>query len=207
MWLSPEIRPYFIARSSGSISCYDRVPQPITSRSLALLELFDQLRDDLEDVADDAEVGHLEDRRVGISVDGDDRLRALHAGQVLDRAGDPARDVEIGLHGLAGLADLERVGHPRGVDRGARRADGAAQELRQLLQHREPLRPFEAASARDDDPSVLELRALALHRHALQYADLSKRRIARDFHPFDHGGHRLWLDLERLRPHPASLRP
>src|SRR3954463_8713870 len=42
--------------------------------------------DDLEQVADDAEVGQLEDRRLGILVDGDDGLAGLHAGAVLDGA-------------------------------------------------------------------------------------------------------------------------
>ena len=88
-----------------------------------------QLRDDLVDVADDAEVGVLEDRRVRILVDGDDRARALHPHLVLDRAGDPARDVELRRDGLARLADLARVRVPACVDDRPRRGDGAAESL------------------------------------------------------------------------------
>src|SRR2546427_11720582 len=40
-----------------------------------LLELLRQLRHDLEEVADDAVVGDLEDRRLGVLVDGHDHLR------------------------------------------------------------------------------------------------------------------------------------
>jgi hypothetical protein len=40
-------------------------------------------------VADEAEVGHVEDRRVGIFVDGDDQVGTLHAGQMLTGAWQP----------------------------------------------------------------------------------------------------------------------
>src|SRR2546429_6707380 len=60
-----------------------------------LLELLRQLRHDLEQVADDAVVGDLEDRRLGILVDRDDHLRRAHAGQVLDRGRDAKPPVEL----------------------------------------------------------------------------------------------------------------
>lgn len=55
----------------------------------------DQLGDNLEDVAHHTEVGDLEDRRVPVLVDGDDGLGGLHAGPVLDRAGNAQRDVQL----------------------------------------------------------------------------------------------------------------
>ena len=64
---------------------------------------------DLVQVADDPEVGVLEDRGVRVLVDRDDQGRALHADLVLDRAGDPDGDVELRGDGLAGLADLGGV--------------------------------------------------------------------------------------------------
>ena len=51
-------------------------------------------RDDRLDVADDAEVRVVEDPGPRVLVDRHHRLRALHPGDVLDRAGDPDRDVE-----------------------------------------------------------------------------------------------------------------
>ena len=84
-------------------------------------------------VADDAEVRELEDRRVRVLVDRDDRLRALHADLVLDRAGDAAGDVERRRDRLAGLPDLGRVRIPAGVDDRAGRGDRAAERLRELL--------------------------------------------------------------------------
>src|SRR5947209_7740081 len=121
-----------------------------------LLDQLGQLRDDLVHVADDAEVAELEDRRVRVLVDRDDHARALHADLVLDRAADAERDVELRRDDLARLADLRAVRVPAGVDDGARRADGAAERLGELLGEREVLRRTEAASTRDDDVGVLD---------------------------------------------------
>src|SRR3954469_3212219 len=83
----------------------------VTATSAALLRLhgLGQLRQDLVEVADDAEVRELEDRRVLVLVDRDDVLGALHADLVLDRAGDAGREVELRRDGLSGLADLGGV--------------------------------------------------------------------------------------------------
>src|SRR5205823_1682790 len=116
-----------------------------TLAALALADELRQLRHDLVQVADDAEVGELEDGRVRVLVDGDDRLRALHADLVLDRAGDADRDVELRRDVLAGLADLRRVRVPAGVDDRARGADRAAERLRESLDEREVLRLAEPA--------------------------------------------------------------
>ena len=119
---------------------------------------------DLVEVADDADVGELEDRRVRVLVDGDDRPGALHADLVLDGARDAGGDVELRRHGLARLADLGRVRVPAGVDDGARRRDRAAQRLRQLLELREALGPAEPAAAGDDDVRLLDRGAGLLFR-------------------------------------------
>ena len=47
--------------------------------AFALLELFGELRNDLEDVADDAKVGVLKDRRFRILIDRDDELGGFHS--------------------------------------------------------------------------------------------------------------------------------
>jgi hypothetical protein len=67
----------------------------LPSLLLPSLKCADQLGHHLEDVAHHAEVGDLEDRRVPILVDGDDRLRGLHAGPVLNRAGNAQRDIQL----------------------------------------------------------------------------------------------------------------
>src|SRR6476646_11788090 len=73
------------------------------SRGAMLTDELGQLRDDLVEVAYDAEVGVLEDRRVGVLVDGNDHVRALHAHLVLDRARDADRNIETRGDRLAGL--------------------------------------------------------------------------------------------------------
>ena len=62
--------------------------------------------------------------------------RALHADEVLRRARDAERDVDLRLHGLAGLTDLLRVRHPARVDDRARRARRALEQLGELLDER-----------------------------------------------------------------------
>jgi hypothetical protein len=54
----------------------------------------------------DVVIGEVLDDGVGFGVDGDDRIRVVHADLVLDGTGDPGGDVEVGFDFLAGLADL-----------------------------------------------------------------------------------------------------
>src|SRR5271154_4572540 len=68
--------------------------------ALAGLDRVRQLRSDLEQVADNAVVGDLEDGRLFVLVDRDDGLGGLHAGAVLDGPGDAQRDVELRGHRL-----------------------------------------------------------------------------------------------------------
>jgi hypothetical protein len=53
---------------------------------LLLAQFGNQLRHDFKQVANDAVIGHAEDRCFRVLVDGDNRLRIFHAGQMLDRA-------------------------------------------------------------------------------------------------------------------------
>src|SRR6266851_6156092 len=127
--------------------------------------LFDrggQLRHDLEEIADDAVVGHLEDRCFLVLVDRHDGLAVLHAGEMLDRAGNADGDVEVGRHDLAGLADLVVVGHVARVDGGAAGAEAGPQLVGQRLQHLEVLAARQAAAARYDDLGAGQLGPLAL---------------------------------------------
>src|SRR5262249_45639851 len=86
-------------------------------------ELAMERGDELVEIADEAVIRDLEDRRFLVFVDRDDDLRILHAGEVLDRARDADRDIEVGGDDLAGLADLIIIGHEARIDGGARGAD------------------------------------------------------------------------------------
>src|SRR4029453_15781678 len=72
-------------------------------RALALLCLHGvgQLGQDLVEIAHDAEVRELEDRRVRVLVDRDDVLGVLHADLVLDRPREAARQVPLRRDRLA----------------------------------------------------------------------------------------------------------
>src|SRR5258708_4449380 len=54
--------------------------------ALLLFHRSGQLRHDLEEIAHDAVVGHLENRCFLVLVDRHDGLAVLHAGEMLDRA-------------------------------------------------------------------------------------------------------------------------
>ena len=112
-------------------------------------------------VTDDGEVGVLEDRRVRVLVDGDDGAGALHADLVLDRARDPARDIELRRDRLPGLADLGRVRIPACVHYRPGRGDRASEGLGEILDQRETLGLPEPASSRHDHVGVLDRGALA----------------------------------------------
>ena len=112
------------------------------------------------DVADDAVVGDFEDGGFGISVDGDDGFALVHAGEVLDRAGDADSDVELGLHRLAGLADLLGVGSPACIDDGAGGSNGGTELVGEGFDVLgEAFGAAYAAAAGDDDLGFGELDA------------------------------------------------
>src|SRR4051812_15720725 len=131
-----------------------------------------QLRQDLVQVTDDAEVGELEDRRVLVLVDRDDVLARLHADLVLDRARDAGREVQLRRNGLAGLADLGRVRVPAGVDDRARGGNRPAERLGEVLAELEALGLAEAAATGHEDVGVLDVHVGAALLAALHHRGL-----------------------------------
>jgi hypothetical protein len=85
-------------------------------------ELRSHLRHQREQTADDAVIGHADDRRSLVLVNRHDHLRVLHAGQVLDRVRDADCDVELRGDDLAGLAQLVVVRPEARIHRCARSA-------------------------------------------------------------------------------------
>src|SRR3954471_23494527 len=122
-----------------------------------------QLGHRLIEIGDQTIVRDLEDRRVLVLVDRDDHLGILHAGEMLDRAGDADRDIEFRRHLLAGLADLPVVRGIAGIDRGARGADAGAELVGERLDIlAEVLPALHGAAAGDDDLGRGQLRTVAL---------------------------------------------
>src|SRR5512147_1443933 len=122
-----------------------------------LANFFDHDRQDFMDVADNAVGCDIEDGRVGVFIDGHDYFRRLHAGHMLDRAGDAAGDVQFGTDGLAGLAHLVGIGDPSLVNRSPRRRDCAADGLCEFLDQIEVFGASKAASARHDDVRLADV--------------------------------------------------
>src|SRR5699024_7868997 len=103
---------------------------PTVGRSaLAGVDLFGQLGRDVEQIPDDAEVGDLEDRRLRVLVDSDDRLRGLHPGTVLDRPRNTECEVQLRRNGLPRLPHLELRGVVAGVHGGTRGTDRSTERI------------------------------------------------------------------------------
>src|SRR6185295_4636512 len=117
-----------------------------------LAQRLGQLGKRLVEIGDQAIVGDLEDRRLLVLVDRHDHLGILHAGEMLDRARDADRDVELRRHHLAGLPDLPVVRRVAGVDCGARGADRGTELVGDRLDiFGEIVAALHGATARDDD--------------------------------------------------------
>ena len=71
------------------------------SSRLSLLDLFRHRRNHVEEVPNHAHIGNLEDGSLRVFVDRNNRPRALHADDVLDRPADPQRKVELRRDRLA----------------------------------------------------------------------------------------------------------
>ena len=125
--------------------------------------------------ATSADIRDLENRRVGILVDRDDRARILDAGQVLDRARDADRDVELRRDDLARLTDLQIVRHEPRVDRRTRGADGRAELVGELVHALEVVGAAEGAPARDDARGGLQVRPLGVRGAQLDEARVARR--------------------------------
>src|SRR5206468_913319 len=119
------------------------------------LQLADHLGDDLEQIADDAVVRDFEQRRLRIDVDDDDLLRLLHAGEMLDGTADADGQVKLRPDRHPRLADLQHLRYPTAVDGLARCRDRAAEQVRELLEHREVLRVPEAVATAHHDVGFL----------------------------------------------------
>src|SRR6056297_1543753 len=152
------LRPYAVPERE--------TPRPGPGRSASRPELdrsdeLFELRDDLEQVADETVVGDFEDRGFRILVDRHDGPGVLDPGQVLDRAGDADREVQLRRDDLAGLPHLQFVRHVAGIDRRTRGADGCAHLLGEAVDELEVFRRAQRAAAGDDAIGRLQVRAVA----------------------------------------------
>ena len=122
--------------------------------SLGGLDLLDEFGNDLVQIADDAVSGNVEDGGVLVLVDGDDVLGVLHTGNVLDGTRDAQGNVDAGMHGLTGLADLVVSRQPALIGDGTGSTDNTAQSLGQLLSQLDALLGVSGDTAADGDDNV-----------------------------------------------------
>ena len=115
------------------------------------LDLPGQERNDLVQIADDTEVSDVEDRSVLVFVDRNDEIGLFHTCHVLDRTGYADREVDLRTDGLAGLADLQILRLPAGINDCTGAADRSVQRFRQLVEECEVLGAADTAAAGDKD--------------------------------------------------------
>src|SRR5215475_7573141 len=137
--------------------------RPVESSLLS--ELADglcQFGNHLIEIRDQTVICNLEDRRILVLVDRDDDFGVLHAGEMLNCAGDADRDIKFRRHHLAGLPDLPVVGRIACVDCGARGADAGAELVGERLDiFGEVLAALHCPPAGDDDFRRSELGTVA----------------------------------------------
>src|SRR5713226_7615071 len=141
---SPRLARRLACGSSTRLSSKDHLWKLFLQE---LLELLLERRGNLEEIAHDAEIRNLEDRRLGVLVDGADHLGGAHTRQVLDGARDAEAQIQLRRDGPPRLPDLEAVGPPARVDGRARSAHGRPQHLGQGFEDDEVLRSLETAAA------------------------------------------------------------
>src|SRR5580698_10006215 len=134
--------------------------QPGSAPRLGFLYFFDQRRNYVEQIPDDGVVGNLKNRRFGIFVDRDDGARAFHPNDVLNRAADAEREIELGGNRLARRTDLAVHREPAGVADRARSSEIAAEGLRELLGQFDVFLLLDAATYGDNDFSLREIDGL-----------------------------------------------
>lgn len=82
-----------------------------------LSQLFQQGADHFSVIADQPIIRYFENRRIRIGVDRYNDFAFLHSRKMLDRTGDTAGNVNIGLNGCSGLAYLTGRIYPTGIYR------------------------------------------------------------------------------------------
>src|SRR3954447_12621037 len=175
------------------------------SRSATLFVQFgDHGGHDLEEVARDPVVRDFEDRRLGILVDRDDRARAFHPDEMLDRARDAKRDVELWRNRLSRAANLPIHGQPPRVADRAGGGELGAHRLRELLRDLDMLLPLDAAADRNNALGLREIDRLFrfLERRFRLLANL--RRVDRHGRAADR--RRRASFLHRIRAERADLK-
>ena len=109
------------------------------------------------EVADDAEVGHLEDGGELVFVDGDDEFALLHTGEVLDGTADAASHVEGGTDGLTRLTDLTAGIHDAGVDHSTAAGDFATEFVGEGLELAEAVLGTDTTATGDEHLGLADI--------------------------------------------------
>ena len=94
----------------------------------------------------------------------------LMPGQMLERAADAARQIDLGLHGFSGRAHLTRLLHPLGIDYRPRATHRGAQRFGQFLGDGDIVLFLNAAADRNQHRVLGDIDVASLGDDGLQIA-------------------------------------
>eukprot|EP00128_Syssomonas_multiformis_P011250 Colp12_sorted_trinity150504_noHs@3303 len=121
-----------------------------------------KLRDSLEEIGNETDIGHLEDGSLGVLVDGNNGLAVLHTSQVLNGTRDTDSNVKLRGNDLASLADLKIVGNEAGINGGTGSTDGSLKLVSKIVEKLEVVTALKTTTTRDHNAGSGEIGSLAL---------------------------------------------
>ena len=134
------------------------VKEEIRHRSLQFAFVcFDESGNDISSVADDRIMCYFENGRIGIGIDGDNFFRLLHAGAMLDGAGNSDRKIELGTNGDSGLPNLPFMRNETGIDRRPAARHFPADRMRKLMNKLEAFFGSHPVASGNDDRRPLQV--------------------------------------------------
>ena len=145
-------------------------------------ELLSEFLDHVDRICLQIVVRDLKDRSFGVLIDGHDDLGVLHAGHVLNGAGNAEGHIELGSHDFSGLADLRFAGHEVHVNHGAGGTKSGPHLFSKLVESGKALFVKEAATAGYDALGGEQIRTVASHLfHAHELKAAGRRRHGERF--------------------------
>src|ERR1700758_3834707 len=127
-----------------------------------------QFRQELQDVIHNSDIGHLKYWSFGVFVDGDDERVSFYTGQVLERAADTTRQVNLGFHSFPRRSDLARLLHPFRVDDRPRATHRRAQRLGEFFGKNHVVFLLQASSDGDQDAVLRDIHIACLGNDGLE---------------------------------------
>src|SRR5579863_1063821 len=118
---------------SFSVLCASMGSTSLGGNAAQFAGFFGQHRDKFQNVVHNPDIGYLENRCLGILVDGDKERISFDASQVLECSTDAESQIHFGLHRFSRRAHLARLFHPLRIYDRSRATHRRTQDLSEAL--------------------------------------------------------------------------